>query len=271
MAADLVQEGVCKEKLEDMEIDPIWDGRGSHHVINALRAVSINLRTYYHWGRTGVACLGIDVDRLSTGVENTAPFSARMIRARQRPEARADKAETAKQKRPCRHRRRNQIQKTELDPVPFDESGNQHDPASANLLSALYPAHAQAPSNGPCEKCKKEKRDARVYRSKLIAGLVFPYFLASVDLTIVASSIPFIASHFTGPTQLDRQSLTLTSAAFIPAFGQLADVYGRHFVLQLAMFLMLVGNVFCAAAQTWGMLLFGRALQGTSSVGIMID
>ncbi|KAL2379198.1 hypothetical protein RJZ90_005461 [Blastomyces dermatitidis] len=195
----------------------------------------------------------------------------KQFRARQHPEERADKAEKAKQKRPCRHQRRNQIQATELDPVPFDESGNQHDPTSANLLSSPDPAHEQIPSNGPCEKCKKEKHDARVYRSKLIAGLVFPYFLASVDLTIVASAMPFIASHFNKLDQLNWivTSFTLTSTAFIPAFGQLADVYGRHFVLQLAMFLMLVGSVFCAAARTWGMLLFGRALQGTSSAGIM--
>ncbi|KAL2388443.1 hypothetical protein RJ035_003252 [Blastomyces gilchristii] len=198
-------------------------------------------------------------------------FIKKQFRARQHPEERADKAEKAKQKRPCRHQRRNQIQATELDPVPFDESGNQHDPTSANLLSSPDPAHEQIPSNGPCEKCKKEKHDARVYRSKLIAGLVFPYFLASVDLTIVASAMPFIASHFNKLDQLNWivTSFTLTSTAFIPAFGQLADVYGRHFVLQLAMFLMLVGSVFCAAARTWGMLLFGRALQGTSSAGIM--
>ncbi|PGH06906.1 hypothetical protein GX51_02151 [Blastomyces parvus] len=196
-------------------------------------------------------------------------FIKKQIRARRRPEERADRAE--KQKRPCRHQRRNQTQETELDPGSFDESGNQHDPASANLLSAPNPAQEQVPSNGPCEKCKQEKRNARVYRSKLIAGLVFPYFLASVDLTIVASAMPFIASHFNKLDQLNWivTSFTLTSTAFIPAFGQLADVYGRHFVLQLAMFLMLVGSVFCAAAQTWGMLLFGRALQGTSSAGIM--
>lgn len=62
---------------------------------------------------------------------------------------------------------------------------------------------------------------------------------------------------------------TLTSTAFIPAFGQLADVFGRHVVLQLAVFLTLAGSTLCAAAQTWGMLLLGRALQGTSSAGIM--
>lgn len=34
------------------------------------------------------------------------------------------------------------------------------------------------------------------------------------------------------------------------------------------MFLMLIGSTLCAAAQTWGMLLLGRALQRTSSAGI---
>jgi MFS family permease len=35
------------------------------------------------------------------------------------------------------------------------------------------------------------------------------------------------------------------------------------------MFLMLIGSTLAAAAQTWGMLLLGRALQGTSAAGIM--
>ncbi|OJD18915.1 hypothetical protein AJ78_01101 [Emergomyces pasteurianus Ep9510] len=187
------------------------------------------------------------------------------IHARRHPQ---DEGEKAKKKRPCRHQRRNQSHNTELDSVKLDEPG-EHDPANKTLL--LNPESEPSHPNEPCLKCKKEKHDARVYRWKLIAGLVFPYFLASVDLTIVASAMPFIASHFNKLDQLNWivTAFTLTSTAFIPAFGQLADVYGRHFVLQLAMFFMLIGSVFCAAAQTWGMLLFGRALQGTASAGIM--
>ncbi len=64
-------------------------------------------------------------------------------------------------------------------------------------------------------------------------------------------------------------AFTLTSTAFIPAFGQLADVFGRHVALQLSTLLMLIGSTLCAAAQTWGMLLLGRALQGVSSAGLM--
>jgi hypothetical protein len=50
-----------------------------------------------------------------------------------------------------------------------------------------------------CTICKQEKHEATVYRWKLIGGLLLPYTLASLDLTIVASSLPFIASYFSEP------------------------------------------------------------------------
>ncbi|CRG90368.1 Multidrug resistance protein 3 [Talaromyces islandicus] len=127
------------------------------------------------------------------------------------------------------------------------------------------------PSDEICAICKQEKHDANVYRWKLIGGLLLPYTLASLDLTIVASSLPFIASYFDKFDQLNWivTAYTLTSTAFIPTFGQIADIYGRHAALQLSMAFMLVGSTLAAAAQTWGMLILGRALQGTSAAGIM--
>jgi MFS family permease len=62
---------------------------------------------------------------------------------------------------------------------------------------------------------------------------------------------------------------TLTFTTFVPVSGQIADVYGRHFALQFQMFWILIGSVLCAAAVTWPMLLFGRALQGLGAAGIM--
>ncbi|KZF21408.1 major facilitator superfamily transporter MFS-1 [Xylona heveae TC161] len=120
-------------------------------------------------------------------------------------------------------------------------------------------------------KKKKEKHDSRVYRWKLIIGLVLPFFLASLDLTVVATALPFIASHFNKFNQLNWivTAYTLTSSAFIPTFGQLADIFGRHAVLQAAVFLTVVGSTLAAAAQTWGMLLLGRALQGVSAAGLL--
>lgn len=49
---------------------------------------------------------------------------------------------------------------------------------------------------GPCVVCKAEKRAARIYRWKLIAGLFFPFTVQALDTTIVAGALPFIASDF---------------------------------------------------------------------------
>ena len=64
---------------------------------------------------------------------------------------------------------------------------------------------------------KAVKSRRRKYRWKLIAGLVLPFFLASVDLTIVASALPFIASYFGEIGQLNWivTAYALTSTAFM--------------------------------------------------------
>ncbi|OCK83273.1 MFS multidrug transporter [Lepidopterella palustris CBS 459.81] len=120
-------------------------------------------------------------------------------------------------------------------------------------------------------RIKVETRRRRIYRWKMIAGLILPNFLASVDTTIVAPAVPIISSHFnhlSGGFNWIVTAYTLTLTTFVPTSGQIADIYGRHSALQFHIFCLMVGSVFCAAAQTWGMLLFGRALQGVGAAGI---
>jgi hypothetical protein len=137
---------------------------------------------------------------------------------------------------------------------------------------------------------KEETRKRTIRQWKLMLGLALPNFLASVDVTIVAPAIPLISSHFSRsiiiqimPSHIlthraDQLSgsfnwivaaYTLTFTTFVPASGQLADIYGRHFALQFEMFWIMIGSVLCAAAQSWGMLLLGRALQGLGAAGIL--
>lgn len=185
--------------------------------------------------------------------------------------ARAVKRKRRSSRPPCQHQVRSQGT-TGVALESTDESRSE-EPSSTPVTKEADPAEHGQDQFGPerCEICKKTKHDARVYRWKLIIGLLLPYLLASLDLTVVATALPFIASHFQKLDQLNWivTSYTLTSTAFIPCFGQLADVFGRHPCLQLSMFLMLMGSTLCAAAQTWGMLLFGRAVQGISAAGIM--
>lgn len=63
-------------------------------------------------------------------------------------------------------------------------------------------------------------------------------------------------------------AFTLTSTAFIPIFGSLADTFGRYASIQTAVALLAIGSILCAAAPDWGVLLFGRALQGIGTAGV---
>jgi hypothetical protein len=49
---------------------------------------------------------------------------------------------------------------------------------------------------GRCKICRAEQLAARRYRTKLIIGLFCPFALQALDVTIVASALPWIASDF---------------------------------------------------------------------------
>jgi MFS family permease len=77
-----------------------------------------------------------------------------------------------------------------------------------------------------------------------------------------------IASQF---DELSEQSwianaYILGNTAFIPIYGQVADIFGRHGVMQSAIFIFLVGSALCTGAQAWGMLLAGRAIAGIGGI-----
>nr|KAK5442289.1 hypothetical protein LTR18_006142 [Exophiala xenobiotica] len=129
---------------------------------------------------------------------------------------------------------------------------------------------AAATPKKSCPQCVQEKSAARKYRWKLLFCLLPAFFDASLDLTIVATALPQIASHFDKFNQLNWivTAFTLTSTAFIPVFGQLADIFGRHATIQAAVLLLTIGSVLCAAAPDWPVLLLGRALQGMGTAGI---
>ncbi|KAJ4354482.1 uncharacterized protein N0V89_006219 [Didymosphaeria variabile] len=143
--------------------------------------------------------------------------------------------------------------------------------APTNQTSHVTKPH---PTENPVEheRLRQESKRMAARRWKLILGLVLPNFLAAVDVTIVAPAIPQISSHFnhlSGSFNWIVAAYTLTFTTFVPVSGQLADVYGRHGALQWQMFWIMIGSVFCASSVTWGMLLFGRALQGMGAAGIL--
>lgn len=105
----------------------------------------------------------------------------------------------------------------------------------------------------------------------------FPLFLITwpTDLwNSIATALPWIAGDFGEVSQLNWivSAFNLTSAAFIPFWSQLADVFGRNTSLNAAIILMLIGSTLCTAAPTsvFPVLLLGRGFQGISAAGINV-
>jgi MFS family permease len=138
----------------------------------------------------------------------------------------------------------------------------------------LDDAPATLPPAGKCSVCKEEKKAARIYRWKIIIGLIFPFALQALDVTIIASALPWIAVDFGEVAQLNWiiSAFNLTSAAFIPFWGQVADIFGRHHSLQASVVVMMIGSALCTGAPThaFAVLLLGRALQGLGCAGISV-
>ncbi|PQE26033.1 hypothetical protein CJF30_00000752 [Rutstroemia sp. NJR-2017a BBW] len=103
---------------------------------------------------------------------------------------------------------------------------------------------------------------------------MLPYAVQALDLTIIAGALPFIASDFNQLSQLNWiiSAFNLTATTFIPAWGQVADIFGRYAALQTALILTLLGSALCAGAPltAFTMFLFGRALQGIGCSGLLI-
>ncbi|KAF2995827.1 hypothetical protein E8E13_002052 [Curvularia kusanoi] len=119
---------------------------------------------------------------------------------------------------------------------------------------------------------KAAARQRNIQQWKLLIGLILPNFLAAVDVTIVAPAIPLISSDFnrlSGSFNWIVAAYTLTFTTFVPVTGQFAEAFGRHSTLHFQMFWIMIGSALCAGAQSWGMLLVGRALQGLGAAGIM--
>jgi EmrB/QacA subfamily drug resistance transporter len=103
------------------------------------------------------------------------------------------------------------------------------------------------------------------------AGIMLSLFLASMESTVVATAMPTIVGQLGGLEHYSWvfSAFMLASTAAVPLYGKLSDIYGRRKLYVSAMFLFLVGSVWCGLANSMTTLIFARALQGVGAGGIM--
>jgi EmrB/QacA subfamily drug resistance transporter len=105
----------------------------------------------------------------------------------------------------------------------------------------------------------------------VFAGLVAGMLLATLDQTIVATSLPTIVGKLGGLNELSWvvTAYLLTSTVSVPMYGKFSDIYSRKLVFQVAIVLFVLGSMLCGLSQNMFQLIVFRALQGLGGGGLM--
>ena len=104
-------------------------------------------------------------------------------------------------------------------------------------------------------------------------ALITATFLAALDMTIVTTALPTIASSFSASSadySWIGSSYLLGMAASTPTWAKVSDIFGRKPVLLVANVVFFVGSLICGLAMNIHMLLAGRAIQGVGGGGLTV-
>jgi EmrB/QacA subfamily drug resistance transporter len=104
----------------------------------------------------------------------------------------------------------------------------------------------------------------------ILSGLMLAMFLASLDQTIVATSLSTMARDLNGWELMSWvvSAYLVASTVTTPIYGRLSDLYGRRPILLIGIALFLGASVLCALSQTMLQLIAARALQGIGGGGL---
>ena len=130
------------------------------------------------------------------------------------------------------------------------------------MATNTSPAASSAPASG-------EYTHAQVLT--ILSGLMLGMFLASLDQTIVSTSIRTIADDLNGLSiqAWVTTAYLITATITTPIYGKLGDNYGRKKLFMFAISLFVVASALCSFADSMYMLAAFRAVQGLGAGGLM--
>lgn len=117
-----------------------------------------------------------------------------------------------------------------------------------------------------------EDERTKLQTTIIMLSLCASTFLAALDNTIVTTALPTISEYFhseSGYTWIGSAYL-LASAASIPSWGKLSDIWGRKSILLLAGGIFFIGSTLAATSVNINMLIAARAIQGIGGGGIVV-
>src|SRR5271169_220851 len=104
----------------------------------------------------------------------------------------------------------------------------------------------------------------------VLSGLMLAMFLASLDQTIVATSLSTMAQELNGWSLMAWvvSAYLVASTVTTPIYGRLSDLYGRRPILLASIAVFLLASILCALSQTMIELIAARTLQGIGGGGL---
>lgn len=129
-----------------------------------------------------------------------------------------------------------------------------------------------APTATPPTPAEPEAHRTNVETFLIVLALCLALFLAALDMTIITTAIPTIASHFDSSVGYIwiGSAYLLGNATFVPAWGKISDIFGRKPVLIGAVAIFWIGSLLCAVSNSMGMLIAARAIQGVGGGGTIV-
>lgn len=103
------------------------------------------------------------------------------------------------------------------------------------------------------------------------AGIMIILFLASMEVTVVATAMPSIVAELGGLATYSWvfSGYLLTSTTTVPLYGKLSDIYGRRPVYAVAVILFIIGSFLCGQAASMTQLIWARGVQGLGAGGLI--
>ncbi|KAI8655213.1 MFS domain-containing protein [Fusarium keratoplasticum] len=143
---------------------------------------------------------------------------------------------------------------------------NHHQSQPPETVSEVPPSasHDEPASSTP--KSKKSLAQIATVMTSLCACV----FLAALEVTIVSTALPTIASHFasdSGYTWIGT-SFVLAHTASTPSWGKISDIWGRKPILLIANVIFFGGSLICALVDDLAAFIAGRAIQGLGAAGM---
>jgi EmrB/QacA subfamily drug resistance transporter len=104
----------------------------------------------------------------------------------------------------------------------------------------------------------------------IVAGVLLPVFMGSLDQSVVASALPTIGRSLGNSNYLSWvvAANLMMATAMTPLYGKISDIIGRRQTLLAAISIYLLGSLVSALATNLPLLILGRALQGLGSGGL---